>query len=111
MIGTRPALNLLVARVGGAPARVASEHAAFWVYREPLQREIWRRYAGLDAVVVLGEPERAPLEAQRAVWVIPNAAPRCARRAGAAGGAGGGGGRAARGGEGLRPADPGVHRG
>jgi glycosyltransferase involved in cell wall biosynthesis len=78
LIGTRPALNLLVARVGGAPARVASEHTAFWVYREPLQREIWRRYRGLDAVVVLGEPERAPLEGAAPVRVIPNAAPRCA---------------------------------
>jgi glycosyltransferase involved in cell wall biosynthesis len=78
VIGTRPALNLLVARVGGAPARVASEHTAFSVYREPLQREIWRRYHGLDAVVVLGEPERAPLEGDAPVWVIPNAAPRCA---------------------------------
>ena len=78
LIGTRPALNLLVASVGGAPARVASEHTAFSVYREPLQHEIWRCYRGLDAVVVLGEPERAPLEGSAPVWVIPNAAPRCA---------------------------------
>jgi glycosyltransferase involved in cell wall biosynthesis len=78
VIGTRPALNLLAACVGGAPARVASEHTGFSVYREPLQREIWRRYHGLDAVVVLGEPERAPLERAAPVWVIPNAAPRCA---------------------------------
>ncbi len=78
LIGTRPALNLLVARAGGAPARVASEHTPFSAYREPLQREIWRRYHGLDAVVVLVEPERAPLEGAAPVWVIPNAAPRCA---------------------------------
>jgi glycosyltransferase involved in cell wall biosynthesis len=78
LIGTRPALNLLVARAGGAPARVASEHTPFSAYREPLQREIWRRYPGLDAVVVLAEPERAPVEGSAPVWVIPNAAPRCA---------------------------------
>ena len=57
---------------------MACEHTGFSVYREPLQREIWRRYHGLDAVVVLGEPERAPLEGAAPVWVIPNAAPRCA---------------------------------
>jgi glycosyltransferase involved in cell wall biosynthesis len=78
VIGTRPALNLLVARVGGAPARVASEHTAFSVYREPLQREIRHRYPGLDAVVVLSEPERAALAGTAPVRVIPNAAPRCA---------------------------------
>jgi glycosyltransferase involved in cell wall biosynthesis len=76
VIGTRPALNLLVAGAGGAPARVASEHTAFWIYNGLLQREIWRRYHALDAVVVLGEQERAPLEGAAPVWVIPNAAPR-----------------------------------
>jgi glycosyltransferase involved in cell wall biosynthesis len=76
LIGTRPALNLLAAAAGGAPARVASEHTPFWAYHEPLQREIWRRYPGLDAVVVLGEGERAALASTAPVWVIPNSVPR-----------------------------------
>jgi glycosyltransferase involved in cell wall biosynthesis len=49
------------------------------VYREWLQRELWRRYGELDAVVVLGEAQRAPLEevvrGAAPVWVIPNAVP------------------------------------
>jgi glycosyltransferase involved in cell wall biosynthesis len=80
LIGTRPALNLLVARAGGAPALVASEHTPFAAYRGCIQREILRRYGRLDAVVVLGEGQRAPLgqtvrDASR-VRVIPNSAPR-----------------------------------
>jgi glycosyltransferase involved in cell wall biosynthesis len=86
LIGTRPALNLLVAGAGGAPALVASEHTPFWVYREWLQRELWRRYGTLDAVVVLGEAQRAPLEevvrGAAQVCVIPNAVPQ--QRGGAA---------------------------
>ena len=55
VIGTRPALNLLVAAVGGAPARVATEHTDPRVYTPLLRREIRRRYGALDAVAVLGD--------------------------------------------------------
>jgi glycosyltransferase involved in cell wall biosynthesis len=79
LIGTRPALNLLVAGAGGAPARVATEHTASAVYRKRLRREIRRRYGGLDAVVVLGEGERGYFEELLGgcapVCVIPNAVP------------------------------------
>ena len=111
LIGTRPALNLLVAGAGGAPARVASEHTAFSVYREPLQREIWRRYDGAGR---RGRARRARARAargHRAGVGDPQRGAAVRGRAGAAGGAGGGGGGAARGGQGLRPPDPGVHLG
>jgi glycosyltransferase involved in cell wall biosynthesis len=79
LVGTRPALNLLVSHVPRGPAVVASEHAAFERYNPSLKREIRRRYPALDAVVVLGEHERAPVERAvgRAtpVHVIPNAVP------------------------------------
>jgi glycosyltransferase involved in cell wall biosynthesis len=79
LIGTRPALNLLVSHVERGPAVVASEHAAFGRYNRSLKREIHRRYPALDAVVVLGEHERAPLEEvvgdATPVHVIPNAVP------------------------------------
>ena len=48
--------------VGGAPARVATEHTRPARYNALLRREIRRRYGALDAVVVLCEAERAPLE-------------------------------------------------
>jgi glycosyltransferase involved in cell wall biosynthesis len=80
LIGTRPALNLLVAGAGGGAARVAAEHTQFAAYKPSIQREIWRRYGKLDAVVVLGEAQRAPLEqavrGAAPVYVIPNPAPR-----------------------------------
>jgi len=80
LIGTRASLNLLVAGVRGAPALVASEHTAFSAYRPWVQREMWRRYRCLDAVVVLAEAERAPLEellrGATPVHVIPNSIPR-----------------------------------
>ena len=79
LIGTRPALNLLVARAGPGPALVATEHASFTRYNALLKREIRRRYAALDGVVVLGEGERATFErvtgGATPVHVIPNAAP------------------------------------
>ena len=79
LIGTRPALNLLVAQAGPGPALVATEHAPPGRYNALLKREIRRRYAALDAVVVLGEGERAALErvtgGGTAVHVIPNAVP------------------------------------
>ena len=79
LIGTRPALNLLVARAGPGPALVATEHASFTRYNALLKREIRRRYAALDGIVVLGEGERATFErvtgGATPVHVIPNAAP------------------------------------
>jgi len=80
LIGTRPALNLLVAQAGGGPARVATEHAPYPRYNRWLKREIRRRYPSLDAAVVLTEGDRRALEAAVAgsveVCVIPNAVPR-----------------------------------
>ena len=79
LIGTRPALNLLVSRAGPGPALVATEHAPFKRYNALLKREIRRRYAALEAVVVLSEDERAAFErvtgGATPVHVIPNAAP------------------------------------
>ena len=79
LIGTRPALNLLLAQAGGAPALVAAEHASFPGYNRLLRREIPRRYHALDAVVALGEDARrevaAALGGEVPVWVIPNAVP------------------------------------
>ena len=57
---------------------MASEHAPFRRYNASLKREIRRRYAALDAVVVLGERERAAFERSRGatpVHMIPNAVP------------------------------------
>lgn len=86
LIGTRASLNLFVAGARGAPALVASEHTAFAAHRPRVQREMWRRYRSLDAVVVLGEVERAPFEellrGATPVRVIPNSIPR--QRGGAA---------------------------
>ena len=87
LIGSRPALNLLVAAAGGARALVASEHTALKAYNARLKREIVRRYGALDAVVVLDAAERDQLV--RAVGgavpvdAIPNAVPPL-RRLGAA---------------------------
>jgi glycosyltransferase involved in cell wall biosynthesis len=79
LIGTRPALNLLVAQAGPGPALVATEHAPPERYHALLKREIRRRYAALDAVVVLGEAERAALDRVMGggtpAHVIPNAVP------------------------------------
>ena len=79
LIGTRPALNLLVSQVGWGPARVASEHAPVERHSALVKREIRRRYGTLDAVVVLGEGERAALDRMiggaTPVHVIPNAVP------------------------------------
>jgi glycosyltransferase involved in cell wall biosynthesis len=77
LIGTRPALNLLVAQVGGARALVATEHTDPQVYTPLLRRELRGRYGALDAVVVLCEDARGPLEralgGSAPVYVIPNA--------------------------------------
>jgi glycosyltransferase involved in cell wall biosynthesis len=79
LIGTRPALNLLVSQIGRGPVLVATEHAPFRRYNAALKREIRRRYAALDAVVVLGEGERTAFEAitkgATPVHAIPNAVP------------------------------------
>ena len=87
LIGSRPALNLLVATAGGARALVASEHTPFDAYNARLKREIARRYGALDAVVVLGAAERERLlravGAAVPVDVIPNGVPPL-RRPGAA---------------------------
>jgi glycosyltransferase involved in cell wall biosynthesis len=79
LIGTRPGLNLLASRFARGPALVATEHAPFAAYDALVKREIRRRYAALDAIVVLGEDERAAFEqaagGATAVHVIPNAVP------------------------------------
>jgi glycosyltransferase involved in cell wall biosynthesis len=79
LLGTRPALNLLVSQAGPGPALVATEHAPYAGYTALIEREIGRRYAALDAIVVLGEGERAAFEritgGATPVHVIPNATP------------------------------------
>jgi glycosyltransferase involved in cell wall biosynthesis len=77
VIGTRPAFNLILARL--APPGVATigvENMNFHSHRPPLARDIRRAYGGLDALVVLtGEDERDYGGLVSRVWRIPNALP------------------------------------
>jgi glycosyltransferase involved in cell wall biosynthesis len=63
LIGTRPALNMLVTEAGHRGlALVAAEHTTFRAYREPHVKGIRRRYPALDAVVVLTDREQRRFE-------------------------------------------------
>jgi glycosyltransferase involved in cell wall biosynthesis len=81
LIGTRPAFNLIAARL--APPGVTTvgvENMNFHSHRPPLARDIGRRYRGLDALVVLTDADRRDYErllagAGTRVEQIANAAP------------------------------------
>jgi glycosyltransferase involved in cell wall biosynthesis len=79
LMGTRPALNMLVTEaVRPGLAVVAVEHTTWRAYREPLRQGIRRRYPHIDAVVVLNDGERRRFEravkGMTPVFTIPNAA-------------------------------------
>ncbi|MDP9863826.1 MULTISPECIES: glycosyltransferase family 4 protein [Streptosporangium] len=86
LIGTRPGLNLIVARA--APPEVitvAQEHANLSGHRPAVRRQILRRYGRLDALVTLTRTDllayqrayrRAGKSAPRTLTRIPNAVTR-----------------------------------
>jgi glycosyltransferase involved in cell wall biosynthesis len=79
LMGTRPALNMLVTEaVRPGLAVVAVEHTTWRAYRDPLRQGIRRRYPHIDAVVVLNDGERRrferALKGATPVFTIPNAA-------------------------------------
>src|SRR4051794_4078187 len=99
VVGTRPAFNLVIARL--APEGVVTigvENMNFHSHRPPLARDIRRSYSRLDALVVLTlDDERDYAGVARLVRRIPNALPPLdgggsALLAGGGGGAGGGDG-------------------
>jgi glycosyltransferase involved in cell wall biosynthesis len=82
LIATRPSLNVIAAQF--APDRVlvvGQEHLNFRAHRPGLARQMERRYAGLDALVVLTDADRHDYEEVLAgretrIARIPNAVPR-----------------------------------
>ena len=79
LVTTRPAYNLLAARL--APAGVCTigqEHQHFAAHRPGLEKDVRRRYGGLDALTVLTEADRRDYEGLLAgsntrVEHVPNA--------------------------------------
>ena len=116
LIGTRPALNLLVAQAGSRPGaggdRACSVQRATTRCSSARSGAATRRSTG---IVVLGEDERATFErvtgGATPVHVIPNAAPALPGGRSRAGRSRRRRGRAAAPGQGLRPADPRLRRG
>ena len=84
IVGTRPALNLALARFGRRDVvRVGQDHMNLSSYRPPLRRSIQRRYPRLDAVVCLTQRDAAEYDALLAgrtrVLAIPNGIPDLSR--------------------------------
>jgi glycosyltransferase involved in cell wall biosynthesis len=77
LITTRPAFNLLAARVAGPGLRVVGqEHLNFTAHRRGLARDCRRHYPQLDALTVLTESDRGDYAGMAPVVErIPNAAP------------------------------------
>jgi glycosyltransferase involved in cell wall biosynthesis len=77
LITTRPAFNLLAARLAGPGLRVVGqEHLNFTAHRGGLARDCRRHYPQLDALTVLTESDRGDyLGMAPVVERIPNAAP------------------------------------
>jgi glycosyltransferase involved in cell wall biosynthesis len=81
IIGTRPGVNVYLARFGPRRAvRIAQEHLTHDSHSKKLRAELARRYAGLDAVVTTTEADaavyrtRMPLPGVR-VLAVPNSVP------------------------------------
>lgn len=81
VIGTRPAQNIMIARLAPPDVRtVGQEHMNFHAHRPGLARAIARTYRDLDALTVLTDADRADYEqrlegAPVRVVRIPNALP------------------------------------
>ncbi|GHD21557.1 glycosyl transferase family 1 [Nocardiopsis kunsanensis] len=82
VVGTRPGLNVIIARVGPARlVKVGQEHLTFEQHQEPLRRVMAGTYRDLDAFVTVTEADartysvRMPLPGVRLV-AIPNSVPR-----------------------------------
>jgi glycosyltransferase involved in cell wall biosynthesis len=80
IVGTRPALNLAIARYARAEVvRVAQDHMNLDTYSVHLRRSIARRYGRLDAVVTLTERDAERyaelLDGRTRVLAIPNGVP------------------------------------
>lgn len=77
LVTTRPAFNLLAARVAGPGLRViGQEHLNFTAHRPALARDCRRHYPKLDALTVLTESDRGDYAGMAPVVErIPNAAP------------------------------------
>jgi glycosyltransferase involved in cell wall biosynthesis len=81
LMATRPSLNLLVAELAGpGVVTIGQDHMNLGSYRDPIRREIGRRYGGLTALTVLtsaASTEYREALAGRPVRIvrIPNALP------------------------------------
>lgn len=82
VVGTRPGLNVIIARVGPARlVKVGQEHLTFEQHNESLRRIMARAYKDLDAFVTVTDADartysvRMPLPGVRLV-AIPNSVPR-----------------------------------
>jgi glycosyltransferase involved in cell wall biosynthesis len=76
VIGTRPALNLLAARLAPPGVRVVGqEHMHLGAHRARLARDMRRHYGKLAAVTTLTDADRAAYAFAPRVETIPNAVP------------------------------------